>query len=431
MIHPARIWIAAAAFLAAFPVASDEVVFGGEVTFETAAAYQAPAALSLRASAAFSPQVSVFSDVSEFRAVGRFNLAYPTPGETISLERLQLRLFPLEWLSVDMGLLTRTTGASVLLSPVDFIAPLDMRLSSGGLPSTAGSQLLLGINAFVGPAYVSAYVAPAPRTFRLPEIDSISGSIGFLSVIDDPDVGPALDRASLDLAATEGLADPAGRLSIQAEAGIPVGPIDVTATYYHGIDRIPTIGLTVVPDLADSTFDLTATPVESSIEGLGISIETAAGPASFWVDGAYVFSRLFGTIDFVPAGAGIYQNTTIAAASLELAAGGLVLIDPGLTFLLEYRHGFLGSDRQDIIRLDFPGTALASVAGDLGPVTLSVAGVVLIPDPSAAIVGSVRISPSSEIEAFIRVPVFLGGAASVLGGLSWRYAASGGVTYRF
>ena len=438
----AAAFFVACLFLSAALAPAQETVFGGQATFAAGITGSSDdlSAISPFVRVGLAPDLTVFADRAELRASGTLRRWFPGPGEPVegSIETLWLRLFPSDWLTVDLGLQRHSPGAAILLSPVNYLMPVVPDLGAGGqLPSTAGTAALFGATAFIGSGYLSAHVVPAPAVIQLPEVAAdMLGGMSLLSSIDDPEVGGLLTRTSFTLAATEATPDPWRRVSFGIEAGTAVGPVDLTAVYYHGLDRIPalsgTVDTTIVPA---GEFLLSLSPAESVINALGVSAQTAVGPAMFWLDGSYVIARSFGTTDLVPtATAGLYGTRTIVAPHVELVAGGLLQVSrPRLLIAAEYRHGFIRSDRTDIIRLDFPGTALLSLTADFadGLVSTTATGIILIPDRSAVVIGSVNISPSSELSAYIQAPVVIASDQSLLGGLRSRLSVTTGLTYRF
>jgi len=423
-------------------VAADaqDVVFGGETSFSAGltGSWDGSTEPSPTARVEFDPDLSVFADTAELRASGSLTGSYPDNPLTAALDVLSLRLYPADWMTLDVGLQRHAPGAALLLSPVDYLMPVTLDLGSGGqLPQTTGTAAILGVSAFVGSGFVSAYVEPAPAPVSLP--DTVVGAltdIGLLSELDDP-VGPGtLSRAAIEIDRTTPVSPAWRRVSASVEAGVPLGPVDLTAIYYHGTDRIPVVTGTVSTTGAPvGEFTLALAPAEHLIDAFGLSAQTAAGPASFWLDGSWVIGRRFGTTALVDtATPGLYELETITAPHVELVAGGVARFEtPPLTVAAEYRHGFVGSDRTDVIRLDFPGTALVSVTADLadGLVSTTAAGIVLIPDRSAVVIGSVTVSPSSELSASIQAPFVIATPESLLGGLRSRFSVTAALTYRF
>ena len=439
--------LATCLFIAAAAVSAQEIVFGGTASFAAGIAGEtsSPAGFSPFYRLELEPELTIFADTAELRASGAIRQAFSagTSAENgaslaASLDTLHLRLFPTDWLTVDLGLLRHIPGAAIMLSPVNYLAPVSLDLATGGeLPSTAGSAPLIGATAFIGQGYLSAHVVPAPAVTTLPTVDEdILGRLSLLSVIDDEDVGGQLTRSALVLGETQTVSEPWRRASFGLEAGTALGPVDLTVIYYHGLDRIPTVtGVVDTNGPPPGEFSLSLSAAESVIDAVGASAQTAVGPAMLWLDGSYVVGRSFGTTNVVPtATAGLYETEALVVPHVELVAGGLIRVfRPQLLIVAEYRHGFLGSERTDIIRLDFPGTALVSVTADFadGLFSATGSGIVIIPDRSAVIVGSVMLSPSSELSAYLQAPVVVAGEGSLLGGLRSTLLVTAGLTYRF
>jgi hypothetical protein len=445
--HRGRTIAAAAFFFACLLLSSalapaQEIVLGGQATFVAGITgnWDDPLAISPFARVMLGPDLAVFADTAEMRATGSLTRSFPGAGDSVegSIDTIELRLYPADWLTLDLGLLRHQPGAAILLSPVNYLMPIAVDLGAGGeLPATAGSAALIGVTTFIGGGYLSAHVVPAPAAVSLPEVASdILGGVSLMSVLDDPDGGGSLARADFALGTTQGISNAWRRSSFGIEAGAAVGPVDLTVLYFHGLDRIPTVvGEVDTRSVPAGEFALSLSPAESVIDALGVSAQTAVGPAMFWLDGSYVIGRSFGTTTLVPTEtAGLYDTETIVAPHVELVAGGLIQIfQPELRIAAEYRHGFIGSDRTDIIRLDFPGTALLSLTADFadGFVSATAAGVALIPDRSGVVIGSVTLSPSSELSAYIQAPIVVAAEESLLGGLRSLLSISAGVTYRF
>lgn len=457
----------------ALPVAlaAQETVFGGEAAFASGVQgdIAVPQAIRPFARLLLSPELTVFADTAELRVSGQIGLDLPgssglfrlNPGSageplTASLDTLSLRLYPSEWLTLDLGLQTHASGAALLLSPVNYLAPVVLDLGSGGdLPTTAGAAPLAGATAFLGSGYVSLFLAPAPAGFAgdsitskltlgqlLASADGLLSAAGFPGQLDDPDVsaGP-LTPVSLRVDDPETAGPPLARTSVELAAGLPLGPLDLTALYYHGLDRVPTL-LAAADTIASDPgeFDLVLKPGENIIDAAGLSLQTTLGPALLWLDGSYIFSRSFGTTDFAPAPGttpgdpGLYEAERGEAGHLELVAGALLLTEvPRLTIAAEYRHGFIGSDRNDLLRLDFPGTALASVTAEWldGFLSTTASTIALIPDRSAVLIGSVELSPSSELSAWLQAPVVLARESSLLAAARGTLSVTAGLSYRF
>jgi len=430
-------------FFAATSVGAQEIVFGGAASFAAGITGDTtnPGGISPFSRFGLDPDLTIFADTAELRASGSVQQSFSgrsADGLEGSLDILGLRLFPTDWLTVELGLGRHLTGAALLLSPVNYLSPISLDLAAGGeLPSTAGSAVFLGATAFIGQGYLSARVAPAPAVTALPTADEdLLGRLSLLASIDDPISGVPLTRSAFVLGETQTVSEPWRRASLGVEAGGALGPFDLTAIYYHGLDRIPTVtGVVDTRDLPAGDFSLSLAAAESVIDAVGVTAQTAVGPAMFWFDGSFVVGRSFGTTNVVPsATVGLSATETVVLPHLELVAGGLVrFFQPQLMIVAEYRHGFLGSDRTDIIRLDFPGTALISLTADFadGLVSTTGTGIVIIPDRSAVIVGSVTLSPSSELSVFIQTPIVVASDGSLLAGVQSRLSVTAGLTYRF
>lgn len=434
--------IAIALLFAAVPITA-QTVFGGSASFSAGIAGDTtdPAGISPFVRLELAPELTVFTDTSEFRATGVVRSEFPGSGDWdlgAALSTLELRLFPTDWLSVDVGLQQHAPGAALLLSPVNYLSPLSLELPTGaGLPTTAGSAALIGATVFVGQGFVAGYAAPAPAVTSFPaRATDLPDGLPLLAIVDDPGGSGTLTRASLAVGSADRISEPWRRASFSLEAGGGVGPVDVTAIYYHGLDRIPTVGGQIdTRDLPAGEFTLTLVPAESVIDAVGASVQTAVGPATFWADASLVMGRTFGTTALVPtATAGLYKTETIVVPHTEIVAGGSVqTATPALLIAAEYRNGFLGTDRTDAIRLDFPGTAMLSMTADLadGLFSVTAAGAAFIPDRSAVFVGSIVASPSSELSAFVQMPVVAAGDGSLFAVLRTRTTVTAGLTYRF
>ncbi len=442
-VFGAAVMLAISLLIAAAPVTAQEIVFGGAASF---AAGITGNTTDLRAISPFyrlelEPELTIFADTAELRASGAIQQSFAAgSGASLaaSLDTLRLRLFPTDRLTVDLGLLRHIPGAAILLSPINYLAPVSLDLAAGGeLPSTAGSSALIGATAFIGQGYLSAHVVPAPAVTTLPTVDEdILERVSLLSTLDDEDVGGTLTRSAFVLGETQTVSEPWRRASFGVEAGTALGPVDLTVIYYHGLDRIPTVmGVVDTNGLPPGEFSLSLSAAESVIDAVGASAQTAIGPATLWIDGSYVVGRSFGTTNVVPtATVGLYETETLVVPHVELVAGGLIRVfRPQLLIVAEYRHGFLGSDRTDIIRLDFPGTALVSLTADFadGLFLATGSGIVLVPDRSAVIVGSVMVSPSSELSAYLQAPIVVASDGSLLSGLRSTLSVTAGLTYRF
>ncbi len=437
-------------FIATAPVVAGEIVFGGEASFAAGITgdISSPTTISPFYRVRLEPELTIFADTAELRASGAIQQSSSGGSDepfAASLDTLVLRLFPTGWLTVDLGLQRHLSGAAILLSPVNYLTPVSLGLTAGGelpiaavsAPTAAGSAPLIGATAFIGRGYLSAHVAPAPAVTAFPTVDEdILGRLSLLSLIDDSDVGGPLTRSAFVLGETQTISEPWRRASVGVEVGTAVGPVDLTVIYYHGLDRIPTVtGVVDTRDLPAGEFSLSLAAAESVIDAVGASAQTAVGPATLWLDGSYVVGRSFGTTNIDrSATPGLYETEIIVVPHVELVAGGLIRVfRPQLLIVAEYRHGFVGSDRTDIIRLDFPGTALLSLTADFadGLFSATGSGIVLIPDRSAVIVGSVMLSPSSEMSAYLQAPIIVASDGSLLAGLRSRLSVTAGLTYRF
>lgn len=434
--------IAITVLFSALPVTA-QTVFGGSASFSTGITGDTtdPAGISPFVRLELAPELSVFADTSEFRATGWVRSEFPgSVGGALSasVDTLELRLFPAVWLSVDVGLQRHAPGAALVFSPINYLSPLSVEFPAGnGLPTTAGSAAMIGATVFVGQGFVAGYAVPAPAVPSFPAGSAdLLDRVSILAAVDDPGGSGTLTRASLAVGTADRVSEPWRRASFSLEAGGGIGPMDVTAIYYHGLDRIPTVaGRIDTRSLPAGEFALTLAPAESVIDAVGASAQTAVGPATFWADASFVTGRTFGTTTLVPtATAGLYETETIVVPHTEIVVGGSVQTGtPDLQIAAEYRHGFLGTDRTDVVRLDFPGTAMLAVTAGLadGLLSLTAAGAAIIPDRSALLVASVAASPSSELSAFVQMPIVVAADGSLLGALRTRTAVTAGLTYRF
>lgn len=432
---------------------AQDVVFGGRTDARMLLVGGSPVTGLVQpvVTTSFSPRLSVYGSTAELQIDGTISHQLPATiagvplewaGQTplsVSLSQLQLTFYPAPWLVLDVGRFVHAPGRALVLSPVNYFAGYDLDALAGG--ASTGVQTpatLLQARAFFGSGYAVATVAPVPQTASLPSITAawvdrlpLPATIDDLAVSQDPVM---LDDVTLFQ--TAALEDPLSRVSTSIQVGATVGPFDLSAFYYHGIDPMPITRAAVVYDGSDppATFDLWIVPEEATLDSMGVSAEAAFGSATVWTDLGLDLNKHLATnrVDLQARTTDVVETPLFSG----VVGASYQIYPPNLLLLAEFRQAYPFSDDPDLlgVGLSSLGTLLARLVPADGPVTISAGGVIDLADArrlGGAMFGSVEYSPSAELTVSAQAPLFWGAHNTVFGGLSEFFGGMLGLTYRF
>jgi hypothetical protein len=424
--------------LAPVGIGSQEVVIGGETDVRSGVQGDLLRwdGVTPFISATLSPILSVYGDALELRSQFTVETELSTRDLAASADELKLTFYPSDAIVVHVGLFTPKAGAALLLSPVNYLAGLDPGGLNGSSPTLDDPVGVIAMTFFSGDFYLEGSAAPVPARPSLLEGWSVPADLPFLETVTDTAIpGVPLTRAGVEL--VDPIRAPElARLSGQLEAGWAGMRSDLSLFAYHGLDRIPTVTGLIDTNVGGGEFLLQLRQEEAAITALGCSIQSVLGPVMLWGDGSFVFGRSFGTtsVDPVAVGAGVWSTEVATAPAIDLVAGGaLQLYDLWTTLAVEYRHGFVMSDRSDLVRLDLPGTLLARIDIDLleGALTVGTTGVALLPDRSGLLVLSAAYVPTSELTVGVQAPLVITGSDALLEPFRSYSSLAAFVTVRF
>jgi len=436
-VFRAALVVIVALFVAGAATAQD-VVIGGEVDLRTGLHGDlfARAAPATEASATLRPILSVLSDTTELRAQFSIGLSYPSEQITAKADEIQLTIYPSDTVVLHAGLLTATAGGALLFSPVNYLGGLDFAGLGALTPTLDAPQAALDATLFAGDLYVSLGLVPVPVKRSVLSALPSDVDLPFLFTVDEPAIpGSPRSRATTSVDDPQWLSDLA-RVSAVVESGWAGATSDVSLFLTYGVDRIPTLVGLVDTSAGAGLFDLRLRQDESTVFAAGASVQSVFGPVMTWVDASFALNRLIGTTTIGPAEVepGVWSTEVVQAPELDLVAGAAVqLNDLWTTIACEYRHGFVFSDRTDLMRLDFPGTLLGSVeVGFLeGALNAGVTAVALIPDRSGFLSIDLNYAPSAEVEFGLQAPIVLAADGSLLSAFRSDSGASLYLAIRF
>lgn len=447
-------------------VGAQEIIFGGEARAR-ASVLASPRLQEIvlpQMTVVLSPQLAVYGSVVELAVEGTIAHSLPPataelplysgiteqPGTTgdyvslprtalsASLDRLELTLYPSEWLALHLGRFTYTPGRSLLLSPLNYFAGYELAaLVQGRLGSALAPANLVQARAFFGPAYATATIAPVPSIPSLPSVSSVwfpqlpvDDEISIPELSDEP-----LRLEDLFSVPTDAISGAYRRISAEAELGITLGALDATLSYFHGIDPIPVLRAKVdIPESTPSTFDLIVAPEEAIIDSIGLSAEAAIGSATVWMDTAFDLNRTLPTTRISPSSK---RNVLIQVPTVTGVIGtSYQFYPPNLLLLAEFRQSVAFTDETEILDLGLSsiGVVTARLADADNRRILSLGALVDTSDVAAingAVFSSAEFTPSAELSVIAQAPIFWGAEAGTFGTYRDVYGGSIAIIYRF
>ncbi|TFH06490.1 MAG: hypothetical protein E4H09_00070, partial [Spirochaetales bacterium] len=351
---------------------AQEIVIGGQMSagVGVTGSLLAPQEWEPGVDLAFSPLVTVYGAAGDLRAQYTVAIRHPDDIVSGSLDEAVLTLYPSDTVMVGIGRVTPTAGASLLFSPVNYLAGLSLDSLGATLPSLDGKATRLAVTYASGDLALSAAVAPVPDGSALLAADgfSIDGLPYLTTVTDSAIPGAPLTRATVQSA--DSLRLPAlQRISVTASAGWSGGWSDVTAYVYYGLYRVPLLVGEISTAGADpGEYALAVRADESAVTAVGASMQAVAGDLMFWGDASFAFDRTLGTTSLLadPDIATTWHTESVTAPALDMVVGTAAYLPFGnARVALEYRHGFFFANLTDVVRLDLPGTLLATAQSTL------------------------------------------------------------------
>ncbi len=366
---------------------------------------------------------TVWHEITDPGSTDRTDIDADDPGATdtarlqstgVTLDELRLRLTPAPWAVVELGRFRYLVGRASLLSPNDTYTSVSFdAIVRGDFDAAGSAQTLATATAFFGPASLALVAVPVPAVPQLVE----PGSIWIPrppadEVADDPRISDEMSAEP-----TRRIDEPYRRVSGGAYAGAVLGPIDLSAFYYHGVDPAPVPRARIDP--ADE-YDLYLAPEEALIDSFGVAAEGVAGSSTMWLDASFVPNKKLATTTIDRYS----KRSRLETAPTLTAVGGASYRARGPDLLLvgEYYfgHSFLPEDvaASDVVVSPLANDLLLSANLRLGGRSqwaLALAGLVSFDDGGAVLSASIEGEPTPSVRAALRAPVFLGPADSDFG----------------
>ncbi|MFP4114451.1 MAG: hypothetical protein ACOC2Y_07190 [Spirochaetota bacterium] len=427
---------------------AEELVIGGEVSVRLSATVSPrleervlPSVVSEYTSIA-----SAFGESVELRASlnARNETAHPAQGVTsessVGLEELHLSATIGPRLTLDAGLFPYRMGSALLLSPNDLFSALSFSdIVSGNLSGPAAKHVLVQATVFVPAGFVTATIAPIPSVPVLVEPDSVwiprptqAGTIDDPRFAEEP-----LELNDVVADPTRPIDHPLERFSAGIVAGVTLGPVDLTAIAYHGVDPTPVARVRVdVPHVPAESYNLHIAPDEAAIDSFGITVDGVAGALGYHLDAAFVPNK---TLPTTVVDAYSKRTKVVEAPFAAAVAGATYALDRvPLRVAAEYyhSHAFLPADTDAETVLTGPLACDLFLSADYalgenGDWRPSVAGIVSFDDRSGAVLANLSYSPSASFETRIQAPLFLGSEESDFGQFRDVAYVTLALTYRF
>lgn len=373
------------------------------------------------------------------RAQGR-----TSPAEaSIAEGRSSLSLTFAGGLAVRAGWFLDETRAAELFPQTTSFGPADplSRFETGGASTERDEEPMIRVG-YAGDWWrLSAQVAPFEPELVVPRIDSpwfpaslvpssfkIAGSTYTLQNL-------AYDKSSISLGSTTTSTltpDPAW----SASAGASLGPVDIDAYYFDGLERTPV--LYGRADLAGSgySFNVDLVPVRSHIRKIAASATWVADAIRLWGESSWVRGSTFatGSVDwpFLNAGSYILPGSTLSITQtppiirvdrLGTTCGASYNPDTGfviITFFLEATYNWyygtpVWSKAPLLSRAAGGGFMIADQTGRL---EANLGGLLSLTDWSFALRPSLRIGFGGDRDLEIGFPLFGGPVDSEFGQFS-------------
>lgn len=385
--------------------------------------------------ATFRPTIAVEGSEFSFHAEGELSYDSVQSAPSLSIDRFELSLFPLSFLSLHIGRFQYLPGRASLLSQTDFFSRIDLvDLLSGDFADAVVPSDLLQVDLYASNLYLKLTAQPIPQAILLPSptspwfpMQGLPQSLTF--TFPSP---RTLTLGSVILEPTPIVPFSLSNISVSAEAGGSFSLLDAALIYYHGRDYSPTaMGTIIFPNGLYGTYNIEITPVYPIIDSIGLDLSTTFWRMRVWLDSAFTFQKTFLTSRLA---ASTFSNLTATSPFAGATVGASIQTDhPNATFSLGYSGGYrfqaITAVIEPLLSSDIIARAQAAFFRDRFHVNVTT--LVDVRDWSIAELSSLSFDPSESLDVSITLPLFFGAESTDFGQYSRNFQLTSSVTWRF
>lgn len=383
-----------------------------------------------------SPAVSVDSPRFDFFFQGTISYRGGSPQVRAAVDELVLTLDPLPFLQVRLGRFCAHPGTGVFFSPTSYMLRTDFeQLVTGRKDRMTLPADLVQASLFWGDAYLRLSAAPFSAPPELPG----PGSPWFpdkdlpktIWILFPP---PPYPVYLADTVLKEAPIPPFDlrQVSVSAELGGTIHPLDLALLYYHGADNSPLLKAAISrPVAVQPDYIITITPAHRTIDALGLDLAVESGGFSAWADGSFVFSKSFLTTRLDDD---TWETLLGSAPALELCLGASYRPPWADALLLaEYRDTFAFAGDDSFVQPLLSSALAVMLRVELLDGRLAASGTWIesLADGSRAIHLLLSFQPSWELELQLAAPLFFGRPDTELGQFRGNHLVSAGLAWRF
>jgi hypothetical protein len=439
------------AFLLCRSALPAETVFG--VTSTTSAFVMLdpadPMAAALDGYTVLKPMASAKLPLLDFYLEASFRCEKNAPRLDFSLDLMQCTIAPRDYLTIRLGRILYLPGFAQLFSPTNYFAALDLEeLVQGRFDAAPLAADLVQLVLSGGDFSATLSVAPYPPFSRTFDPDSpwfpMNGIPRELHVTLFGDRVLKLTR--ITVAEAETAPRPFWDVSACAQVSGSLPFLDLSFLFYHGTDNSPLFRMGFdFPQGLLQNYSVILTPIDRTIDAVGIDALFTFAALAAWIDSSYTFSKTF-----MSKKLSVQTLSTETAMSpyLDLVAGARCELEGlRILFSVEYRDRWIVNETPDILpgllsRL-MTGTAVLRLFDDR--LTVNASALWSVPDPwdivtsggsalaasSFCLIEGVLYSPLNEFEISLYVPYFLGGGDTELGQYADNHLVTASVTWKY
>lgn len=381
------------------------------------------------------PSLSDDAELFSFRLQAGLSYAKGQNLPTLDLDRVELSLFPLDFLKINLGRFSYLPGKANLLSQTDFFARTDLTALISG--DAAGALLpsdLAQIDLYGSSIYLKLTAQPISEPIVVPDPSSpwfphkgIPQELSFTFP-----TRQTLNLGDIVVDPTPAAAMTLSNASLSAEVGGSFPALDASVLYYHGRDYAPILRSTIVfPTGLYGSYDVHLVPIYPVIDALGLNLSTSFWRMRAWIDSSFTFEKTFLTQKLA---AGSFSNQTSRSPYLAWTGGTSLKLDrPPASFSVEYSAGHRFRTIDAVVEPLFSSVLVGSADLSLLERKLNAQLTLILStsDWSAVQFCSLSFDPSESLEVSLSVPFFAGAQDSDFGQFKQNYQLTSSVTWRF
>ena len=240
------------------------------------------------------PQLHYGADLFDFASHARLSVAPEMDQPELSLNGLDVTVYPTGWLVIRAGRFRYLPGAAQTFSPNNFFHMTNYEeLLSGSGTAALAPRDMVQVSTFLDRYFFTATVVPRPAPYPLPDPGSpwfptadLPKELTFVFPTDEE-----LERGSVFLEPVE-IPKSLSHVSVSAELGGSFRWFDLSAFYFHGQNNTPAIQTELdFPQGIFEFFDVYLHPQVTTVDTVGLSGTGVFDRFRLILDASYSFQR--------------------------------------------------------------------------------------------------------------------------------------------